>query len=280
MASHESDHLPTKARAWFAVKIGLTGLVALCTAQWAETYEILHDLCAQVGQNDWLTSTNTDDQKKLVATVLIPLTLLIILVSLWQERSATRDAVRTERDSLYFIDELRKGIGPKLKEAAGAQDRDLQNEKLADYRHILLAAAYKRWGGGDIRLGYYNVRRNADRKYSLSVVNMYPLETAPQAKVLPADTLLAEPWKDVKSHWPWRPRAPEYGDCLKSLLIIPVYSPLETRAPTTGVILVDSHEARRFEGKPNEISAQVLAALMAVGDTISTGLFPRARVRR
>jgi hypothetical protein len=255
---------------WFGVKVGLTALAALCTAQSAQAYEQLHEFCKWIGREDWLTSTDTNEQKATMATVAIPLAILVLVVSLLQERAATRDSVRTERDSLYFVNELRKGVGPKLKEILSAGDTRLRNERLDEYIHVLLVAAYDRWGEGDLRLGYYSVRKDRG-KYFLDKVQTYPLELeGVQATQLPS--LPAKPKVDVKPRWrPWKPRKPEYKDCLKSLMIVPVSSPLETMVVPSAVILVDSSDARRFEGKPNTVSAHVLADMMAVGKLAATG---------
>ena len=258
--------LPLEAWIWFAIKVLLILFGGIIASQGVYSYDKFDQLLTKAGQPDWLSATAEPAKKVAMAWLGGSLVALSALIGLWQERAATKAAVRIEAESLFFLNNLRRRAGPRIGDIIVA-DQSTRNELFTHFQDLILRATQEHWEKADARLAYYTAMLAAEN-YNLELQRSYPAD----AKFQPTATTPAplEFRTERRKRWPWHKG--EFKELRKSRMFAPVWSPLEENPRPVGLLVADSPRRRMFTGDVHKVSASFAAAWLATGHLATEGI--------
>jgi hypothetical protein len=267
-----SEALPIKAKLWFSAKVLLALIGAVIAGQGVRTYDRLDSFLTQANYPDLLTASLDDDKKLVMAWFGGFLILLSTVAALFQERAALKDSIRVERDSLFFLDNLRERAGPQIRYIMNATDSGSRDEALKDFRGLILQATDRRWPKKSIRAGYYKCEKHSNA-YRLELLCSYPSDADLAEKIASYPSPLR--YKARNLLW-WQRGRGELSFLAKSQIHIPVSSPLETNPQPIALVIADSPKRRTFAGRADEVTASFIAGWLGVGELAANSERPTA----
>jgi hypothetical protein len=265
----DSERLPRSSIVWLIVRILLTAVGGIVIALPEQVSQLLHDIPLAAPRN-FLDQHIMNDPKPYMVITGTLFILAGTVASFRQERAAARAARDTWKNTVFFLDELRRGAGPQIRRILESQTPERRREELGQLQKLVLAAASKKWTGkgedAAPHFGYY-LAENADRAYKLQCERFFPADSNWEVAVTSYPAPLE--YRLRKKLEPSKHPEAMMGSLREAVLQVPVKSPLETSPVPLGVVIVDAPNGSVFEGRASEINAEFMAGWLAAGQLIA-----------